>query len=178
MQRAGRPEHMARKIKIWFLLAVLAVCACGADEKAGQQTVSMYDLREAMLAADPGLPEMISVSDADDAPQELFSYLSEMDYEKVEHFFLSYSSEGKADEIAVIAVKDPADADEAEKSLQEHLKSRMKLLREYEPQEVGRIGKGQIYTRNQYAVLIVSDNSDNIKSEFNKYISDAGGKEK
>lgn len=159
-----------RKIRIWFLLAAMMLCSCGADDEKRMETVSMYDLREVMLAADPDLPDMISVSDADDDAQNLFSYLSDLDYEKVEHFLLSYSAEGKADEIAVITVKDPEDVNEAKSSLQDHLDSRIKLLKEYEPKEVHRLEKGRIYTRNQYAVLIVSDNLDNVKTEFDKFL--------
>lgn len=167
---------MMRKIRLCLLLTVLVICSCGANNV--EETVSMYDLREAMLAADPALPDMVSVSDADEDARNLFSYLSDMDYEKVEHYFLSYSAEGKADEIAVITVKNPANAEEAKASLQEHLDSRIKLLKEYEPEEVERLEKGQIFTKKQYAVLIICEDTDKVKKEFNNYVSSSGEKAK
>ena len=76
-----------------------------------------------MLAAAPSLSETASTTgDAADA-KETFSYVSDLPYDKVENFLLSYSTTGKADEIAVIAVKDPADVTKAADSLRAHVES-------------------------------------------------------
>ena len=66
----------------------------------------------------PVLPEMLNASSAEKDAEDKFSHISDMDYKKVDSYFVSYSSDGhKADEIVVIAVKDKADVDEAKESL-------------------------------------------------------------
>lgn len=148
------------------LLAFVVLLQCGCSNNQVSDTVSMYDLRQAMEAADTSLPEMLIASSADEDAQNLFSYLSDMDYSKVDSFFLSYAKEGTADEIAVVAVKDIKDIDEAKKSLEAHRESRRKLLDQYEPEEVRRIDDGIIFTNAQYAVLIICDDTDAVRAAF------------
>ena len=115
------------RLLVIALLAVLSLAACG-NEGSGTATVNMKQLQQAMLAAAPSLSETASTTgDAADA-KETFSYVSDLPYDKVENFLLSYSTTGKADEIAVIAVKDSADVTKAADSLRAHVESRRKLL--------------------------------------------------
>ncbi|MCM1284234.1 MAG: DUF4358 domain-containing protein [Muribaculaceae bacterium] len=159
---------MKRYISIVLALALLFACGCGA--KPASPTVSMYDLRVAMEEADDSLPSMLNASSAEENAKENFSHISEMDYGKVESFFVSYSEEGKADEIAVIAVKDSADTKEAVESLKEHRTKRYKLLEQYEPEETKRIEDGLVFSSGQYAVLIICDNSSAVKRAFQQAI--------
>ncbi len=103
--------------------------------------------------------------------EDLFTNISDLDYKKVDSFFVSYAKEGgKADEIAVIAVKDSADTEEAKKSLEAHKENRRKLLDQYEPEEVSRIKDGVIFTSGQYAVFIVSEKSDAVRKAFEEAV--------
>ena len=142
---------------------ILTLCGCGARQR---QTVSMDGLRENMLSVAPSLPEMSSVSDADTGAGDLFAYLSDMSYDKVEHFFLSYSAKGLADEIAVIAVKDPSDAASARDSLERHLKDRTLLYQQYQPDQVPRVENAELFIKDQYVVLIVCDEAEAVKRAF------------
>ena len=151
-------------------LTVLGLCACGQKADA-PQTVSMIDLRTAMEAAAPSLPDMRYVSDADDDPAGLFAHLSDMDYDKVERFFLSYSAAGLADEIAVIAVKDRADAEAAADSLRAHLEDRARLYEQYKPDQLQRVQDGLVFTWKHYAVLIVCDEADAVKDAFDRFVT-------
>ena len=147
------------------LLAVLAVFLCGCQKNSA--AVSMYDLCQKMEAADSSLPEMLYASSSEKDAEDLFTNISDLDYGKVDSFFVSYAKEGgKADEIAVIAVKDINDTQEAKKSLEVHKENRRKLLDQYEPEEVSRIDDGVIFTRGQYAVLIISEHPDDIRKAF------------
>ncbi len=143
-------------------LGLLLLTGCAPAEAE----VSMYDLEKAMLAADSSLPEMTSVNDSSENPASLFAYLSDLEYEKVEHFFLAYSTEGKADEIAVIAVKDAGDVDAARESLERHVESRQKLYDQYDPEEAVRVGNAQVFTRGRCAVLILCDETEAVRSAF------------
>ena len=153
----------------WFAallaaLTLLGLCGCGG--KAKTRTVSMDGLRQSMLSAAPSLPEMKSVSDKDDNAENMFAYFSDLDYGKVEHFFLVYSATGLADEIAVIAVKDPADAAAARDSLASHLKDRTLLYQQYQPDQVPRVKDAELFVSGQYVVLIVCDEADAVKKAF------------
>ena len=116
-----------------------------------------------------------SSKDAADA-KETFSYVSDLPYDKVENFLLCYSTTGKADEIAVIAVKDSADVTKAADSLRAHVESRRKLFLQYGPAEAARVEKAQVFTKDQYAVLIICDDSPTVKTAFDDFLpsSDTG----
>lgn len=160
---------MKKIISVMLALVVLLQCGCGGTKTS--DTVSMYDLRQTMEAADASLPDMLNASSAEEDAEDSFSYISDMDYDKVESFFLSYAKEGTADEIAVVAVKDLNDVDEAKKSLEAHRQNRRKLLEQYEPEEVKRIDDGLVFAKDQYAVLIICDDCSAVKSAFEKAIA-------
>lgn len=154
-----------KKIKrIAVILLLVFLCGCGSD--SAKETVSMYDLCATMEAADSSLPEMLYVSSENDTADKLLGHVSDMDYDKVDCFFVSYSKEAKADEIVVIAVKDKADVNEAKQSLEEHRQSRIQLLDQYEPEEVRSLEDGLIFTKDEYAVLIICEDPDSVRKAF------------
>ena len=159
---------MKKIISVMLALVVLLQCGCGGTKTS--DTVSMYDLRQTMEAADKSLPEMLNASSADENAADQFAYISDLDYGKVDSFFLSYAKEGTADEIAVVAVKDVNDIDEAKQSLETHRQNRRKLLDQYEPEEVKRIDDGLVFEKDQYAVLIICDDASAVKAAFEKAI--------
>ena len=85
-----------------LVLTMMFLMGCG-EKKEEVKDVNFYDLRTAMLNATTKLPEMQTASSADDNASELLAYVSDIDYEKVSNFFVSYSKEGLADEIVVIS---------------------------------------------------------------------------
>ncbi len=141
--------------KLLLVLTMLVMCVgCGA-KKNTSGSVSMYDLRTAMEAADPDLPEMLNASSTEKDAEDKFSNISDMDYKKVDSYFVSYSSDGhKADEIVVIAMKDKADADEAKESLTKHQQDRYNLLQSYEPKQVSRIRMGWFLRKGSMQSLL------------------------
>lgn len=159
---------MKKIISVMLALVVLLQCGCGGTKTS--DTVSMYDLRQTMEAADKSLPEMLNASSADENAADQFAYISDLDYGKVDSFFLSYAKEGTADEIAVVAVKNVNDIDEAKQSLETHRQNRRKLLDQYEPEEVKRIDDGLVFAKDQYAVLIICDDASAVKAAFEKAI--------
>lgn len=155
------------------LLVVIALLTCGCGGGPSADTVSMYDLRVAMEEADESLPSMLNASNVEEDAKSNFKHISDLDYDKVESYFVSYSEEGLADEIAVIAVKDAADVKEAKESLAAHREDRHKLLEQYEPEQVRRIDDGLVFTSGRYAVLIICDNAGAVKAAFEKFISES-----
>ena len=155
---------------VMLLVLILTLSACGP--KSGKKDVSMFDLQKAMIAA-ADFKEMNYVSSSDDGAGDLFTYLSDMDYSKVEQFFLSYAKDGKgnADEVAVVRVKTKADLDEAVKSLENHLQKRIQLYRTYDPTQSEKIEKGIVFSQDDLAILIVSDDNAAVKSACIEYLN-------
>ncbi|MDD6278842.1 MAG: DUF4358 domain-containing protein [Oscillospiraceae bacterium] len=154
----------------------LMTCSCGSKnekpmESSIMKSVSMYDLQKAMKDADSSLPDMSYASSSDENAADLFTYVSELDYGKVDSYFLSYSSEGLADEIAVIAVKNENDVKAAEATLRDHAADRVKLYTQYDPSQTSRAENALIFTEKQYAVLIISNNQNDVKSAFESFIN-------
>ena len=153
------------------LTALLALAGCGASGGGTAVPADMEAMQQAMTAADPSLPEMLSVTSKVSDAKTLFTYLSDLDYEKVEGYLLSYSSSGTADEIAVIQVRDPADANEARASLEKHRDDRLKLFRTYGPDEAARVEQGVIGVSGPYAYLVICDGSEAVIEAFDAYLN-------
>ena len=152
------------------LLTVLTLAGCGADRSVQAPAANMEALQQAMLAADSSLPEMRSISSADPDAEKNFPYLSDFSYDKLVGFLLSFSTTGTADELAVIQVKDQADASEAKSSLERHRQDRLNLFQTYGPKEAARVEKGLVIQSGPYAILIICDDADSVKATFDDYI--------
>ena len=180
---------MKRWICMAFAALMVLLCACGSDgkseETAGEttakesaaaqtesaketasETVSMYDLRKAMLAADPSLPEMTAVSSSDEKCDELFAYLSDLDFSKVDGYFLAYAADGMAYEIAVVALKDEGDVSELKDSLIRHVEGRVNLYKSYAPDQVEKAENALIVASGRYAALIMCDDQAAVREVF------------
>lgn len=162
---------MKNKIKAIVLAAMMLAAVFAAGCGSSSDTVSMFDLRTAMEAADDTLGEMLSADSSEEDAEDLFAYVSDMDYSKVDKFFVSYSNEGVADEIAVIALKDASDAQEAEKSLEKHVQDRINVFSQYAPEQVKKAENAITFKDGRYAVLIICDKQDEVKKAFTDFIS-------
>ena len=159
---------------ICLLLALVLLCAGCAKPGSNTETepeatpmVSMYDLRKAMLAAQPDLPDMTAVSSSDENAAELFAYLSDLDYEKVEGYFLAYASDGKtANEFAVVCLKDAADLTALETSLRAHIQSRVSLYKSYAPELVQQASDAELVAEGRYMALIMCEDRAAVKEAF------------
>lgn len=169
---------------IAFALLLPAACAPKTPEPAvntpdptqstPEQTpksVSMFDLSEALCKACEG-SELVyaSSSDADAAGE--FAYVSDLDYEKVESFMMLYAPDGNVspEEIVVICLSDEADAPLAEQSLRAHVKSRSALYSSYKPEFVNAVEAAEVFTRDRFAVLIISEHAEAVRTAFDDFI--------
>ena len=153
-----------KKIFSIALVCVLAIQMVGCGNSNNK--IDMTKLEKTMMAADVDMPTMLAVNSDSDNTKDLFAYLSDMDYSKVDKYFLHYAQEGTAEEVAVIKVKNSKDVDEAKKSLEKHIKDRIAFYKSYDPTQVDRANDAQIFVKDDYAVLIVSDNASEIKKAF------------
>ncbi len=148
------------------LLMCLTLCACGETKP----TVGMYDLRVAMENAAKDLPEMLSVSSSDEKGKASFSYISDLDYDKVDAYFVSYANALASYEIAVIAVKEPEDISDAVASLERHKQNRVDFYSSYGVGEVKRAENALVFSNGRYAVLIMTDDNSSVKAAFEAFI--------
>lgn len=157
---------MKRIICVICALAMcLSVCACG--EKT--QKIDMYELQKSMISADKSLPEMKISGSWDENAEKAFSYISDMEYNKIHGFFLAYAADGMAYELAVVQLKDKSDAGELEDSLNEHVQTRVRMYKTYEPEQVQRAENAVVKTVGDCVLLIMSDSPENAETAFKEF---------
>ena len=157
---------MKRIICVICALAMcLSVCACG--EKT--QKIDMYELQKSMVSADKSLPEMKISGSWDENAEKAFSYISDMEYNKIHGFFLAYAADGMAYELAVVQLKDKSDAGEMEDSLNEHVQTRFRMYKTYEPEQVQRAENAVVKTVGDCVLLIMSDSPENAETAFKEF---------
>lgn len=157
---------MKRIICVICVLAMcLSVCACG--EKT--QKIDMYELQRSMVSADKSLPEMKISGSWDENAEKAFSYISDMEYNKIHGFFLAYAADGMAYELAVVQLKDKSDAGEMEDSLNEHVQTRVRMYKTYEPEQVQRAENAVVKTVGDCVLLIMSDSPENAETAFKEF---------
>lgn len=79
----------------------LSLCACGEKTKS----IDMQALENSMVSADKSLPEMKVSGSWDENAEKAFSYISDLEYNKIHGFFLAYAADGMAYEIAVVQLR-------------------------------------------------------------------------
>lgn len=159
-------------VALGFVVCMTTILMTGCQSKNEEKEISMFDLQQTMLEADADFPEMSTVNSASDDADQLFAYVSDMDYELVNSFCLAYSSEGKADEFAVIQVKNKDDVETAIDSLKKHKEDRVKLYQNYDASQVQRASDAMIFSEGNFAVLIISDNASEVKKAFESFIGE------
>ena len=157
---------MKRIICVICALAMcLSVCACG--EKT--QKIDMYELQKSMVSADKSLPEMKISGSWDENAEKAFSYISDLGYNKIHGFFLAYAADGMAYELAVVQLKDKSDAGEMEDSLNEHVQTRVRMYKTYEPEQVQCAENAVVKTVGDCVLLIMSDSPENAETAFKEF---------
>ena len=149
---------------ILTVMLLLSACSGGGADAA---KVDVGALTKEMQAA-ARLPEMLAVRSGDSKAERGFAAISDMDYDKVEAFSLLYAADGSAYELAVIRLKDAADAQALRDSLQKHITKRAEQYRQYDPSQVSRAGGAAVAVHGEYAALIMCDDNAAVKAVFDK----------
>lgn len=143
----------------------LSLCACGEKTKS----IDMQALENSIVSADKSLPEMKVSGSWDENAEKAFSYISDLEYNKIHGFFLAYAADGMAYEIAVVQLKDKSDASAMADSLREHVQSRVQMYKTYEPQQVQRAESAVVKTDGDCVLLIMSDAPQNAETAFKEF---------
>lgn len=143
----------------------LSLCACGEKTKS----IDMQALENSMVSADKSLPEMKVSGSWEENAEKAFSYISDLEYNKIHGFFLAYAADGMAYEIAVVQLKDKSDASAMADSLREHVQSRVQMYKTYEPEQVQRAESAVVKTDGDCVLLIMSDAPQNAETAFKEF---------
>ena len=156
--------------RIFCLLCAAALCLglCACGEKT--QKIDMYELEKSMISADKSLPEMMVTGSWEENAEKAFSYISDLEYNKVSGYFLAYAADGTAYEIAVVQLKDKADVTAAADSLKAHVQDRVQLYKTYEPEQTQRAESAVVKTDGSFVLLIMSDTPQNAETAFKDFI--------
>lgn len=147
------------------VMLAFSLCACGEKTKS----IDMQALENSMVSADKTLPEMKVSGSWDENAEKAFSYISDLEYNKIHGFFLAYAADGMAYEIAVVQLKDKSDASAMADSLREHVRSRVQMYKTYEPQQVQRAESAVVKTDGDCVLLIMSDAPQNAETAFKEF---------
>lgn len=147
------------------VILAFSLCACGEKTKS----IDMQALENSMVSADKSLPEMKVSGSWDENAEKAFSYISDLEYNKIHGFFLAYAADGMAYEIAVVQLKDKSDASAMADSLREHVQSRVQMYKTYEPQQVQRAESAVVKTDGDCVLLIMSDAPQNAETAFKEF---------
>lgn len=147
------------------VMLAFSLCACGEKTKS----IDIQALENSMVSADKTLPEMKVSGSWEENSEKAFSYISDLEYNKIHGFFLAYAADGMAYEIAVVQLKDKSDASAMADSLREHVQSRVQMYKTYEPQQVQRAESAVVKTDGDCVLLIMSDAPQNAETAFKEF---------
>lgn len=160
-------------VLIAAMLTMTAGCGSPNSSQASKEAVSIEKLQEEMLAADTTLPEMTKVSSADEQAELNFTSLSDLSYDVVDSYFYAYATDGTAEEIAVIKLKDASDVPSMMQAMHSHIESRQGTFQEYAPDQVALTEKAVVTRQGTYVALIISAKCGLVQKAFEAGFSSA-----
>lgn len=157
-----------------MLLAVaclLSLCACGGDKTAD---VSAKDLVAAtMNSVKPDNADTLAGSD-DQAFTNKFWFYYGIEVDKVSDYAIAYSSEAKSDEISVLKAASGTDVKALVEALEVRREMQVQTFERYSPESVELLKNAEIFSKGDYAVMIVAANAADIKAKLEALLGDAG----
>lgn len=161
---------MMKRIKVLFisvsvLMIMLMMVGCGEETTAKYTSKEIYD---AVTSAMKDMPEMTVVDEKSEDAEELYSFFSDAEYDKIKGYVFAYSTEGYADEVIVVEVKDSDDVSELKEDLQQRLETRKGTFATYNTDEGTKFQGATVLAKDNYVVLLIGNQAQNGKYEFNK----------
>ncbi|MFG0214618.1 DUF4358 domain-containing protein [Brevibacillus porteri] len=150
-------------------LSVLLMLAIGMGILAGCS--SSGGTSEELSAAEMGerIQQTVSFQDMKQGDLEKLQKLYQIEAGKVEDFILyTASSNVKADELAVIKVKDASDTENVKEKFQQRIEAQTIKLKDYRPEEYFLIEKHVLKTKGRFILFAVSKEVDQIESVFDE----------
>ena len=149
---------------------MLSLCACGGDKTAD---VSAKDLVAAtMNSVKPDNADTLADSD-DQAFTNKFWFYYGVEVDKVSDYAIAYSSEAKSDEISVLKAASGTDVKTLTKALETRREMQVQTFERYSPESVELLKNAEIFSKGDYAVMIVAANAADIRAKLEALLGDA-----
>lgn len=159
---------MKRKsVIVLLMIFVVGVVGCGSNTK--KSNIDVDALQKKLMEADTTLPSMKQISSKDKEGELKFTALSDVDYSLIDSYAYAYAKDGTAEEIAVIVLKDEADAAELMESLHTHLENRKGTMQAYAPEQVSMVENAVVTYHGACVTLIVSEKCGVVQQAFDAY---------
>ncbi len=166
-------------------------CGCGEKNDDGETSqsssqtqsdgifnLSANDIIKSMEEKTVDFPECTQISSHDEKGVETdgwadsFSALyDDFSADKVKEFSIKFSNEATADEITVVVLKSKDDAEDLKTVMKNYISSRLNQFESYAPEEVPKLRKAKIVSKENIVALIVCDNPDEVSQGFKKAFS-------
>jgi len=158
-----------RRLTYFSALALSLCLLCSCAPPTSSASPDPITVVNAVTEAAENLPEMTILTSQDERGEELFPYLSDLDYGKINGYYFAYAAAGTAEEIAVIRLANQDDVDEAMASLQRHVQHRVGMFENYSPEQVPTAKAAQILSHGSLVALIISPNYEAPVQSFRTY---------
>lgn len=166
---SGKENTIRRLLVVCLLLAALGLIGCGVSQEQGAadgEQIDLQALAQAMLAADTTLPQMQTVTSADEQAALNFTAFSDFDYARVAAYVYAFAKEGGTQELAVVELKDAGDAAALMNTLKKHLEDRKATLATYAPDQLSLVEHAVIKQSGRCVALIVTEKSGLVQQAF------------
>lgn len=165
-------KKLKRKISIIGLITLMAgilVTGCGEEndtEENGKYTSK--EIYDKVVASVTDLPAMTTVDNSTEDGIDALSYVTELESDKIIDFVYSYSTEGLADEILIIQLKNSDDVKTVSSDLEERLETRKATFSVYDAEEGSKFQGAVVVKNGKYLMLIIGNQAQNGKYAFNE----------
>lgn len=152
-----------------ILLLSISCISCGTRNNAtvaAASVISLQDLTYKIEQAGGKLPKMDCYNTSSKDAEDWFHYLCDFDYSKVDDYYISYASNGSAEEIFLIKLKNSEDSTYAELSLHDRIKSRATTFDQYAPKEAAKLSHAVITSNGNYVALLICEDEYSAKKAF------------
>lgn len=156
-----------KAVIVCVMLSALMLAGCTSEkEEAGKYTSK--EIYDKVMTSITDMENMKVVDNTTEEGKDAFSYVTEMDLDKINDFVFAYSADGNADEIIVMQVKSSDDVSQAKKDLEERLETRKSTFSVYNAEEGAKFNGATVVTNGNYLMLIIGNQAQNGKYQFNK----------
>ncbi|MGK5508579.1 DUF4358 domain-containing protein [Brevibacillus formosus] len=150
-------------------LSVLIMFAIGMGMLAGCSSDGGTSEELSAVKVGERIQQTVSFQDMKQGNLEKLQKLYQIEAGKVEDFILyTASSNVKADELAVIKVKDASDIENVTENIRQRIEAQTIKLKDYRPEEYFLIEKHVLKTKGQFVLFAVSKEVDQIESVFDE----------
>ncbi|MEG0805303.1 MAG: DUF4358 domain-containing protein [Lachnospiraceae bacterium] len=166
---------MKKKNLIGSIILISCCCmmfsGCGKEQKKKTEgpKIPATEVMEVMLKAAEDTEISTTVSFGEEKYGDNFEFLYNFSMDEIGDGSISYAQKGKsADEISLLYVKDHKNMAKVMTALKARITRRIQDFTGYAPEELSKIEGAKVIEKGNYAVLIITDNTDEVSKAFEK----------